>query len=318
VFASHSPSPGQAGETEVPAGDIFGSYEYYEERLEHATHTVVRRRPSSAAGVGAGVGAGAGEAGHVVVDVNKLSERLPQPVSLVYLRPSLSERYVAFLLQSGPQGGRRLFVKDMALSALCEVSFGDTPPVGNIHKFEWGCPAPAPAQAETDPQATQGEELYLLFDSDHVRPDLVYRYTLDLERMFKKNRFRSINVPRRRLLLLYGERDPACFVDVYRTKDDRCMLLLLLLPLLLVLVLLLLLLLLVLVLLLLLLLLVLVLLLLLLLLVLVLLLLLLLLVLLLLLLLLVPVLLLLLLLLVLVLLLLLLHIAPTYISYNLC
>lgn len=144
----------------------------------------------------------------VVINVNRLSERLPQPVSLLYLRPSLSQRFVAFTLEVGPDSRKVLFIKDMVQTAVCEITFDGVDSVGGfIHKFEWG-PASAP------------HDIYLVFDKDSVRPCIVYRYSLEEERLFRPKRFRALNITVRRMQLIMEESDLSCFVDVYRTKDD--------------------------------------------------------------------------------------------------
>lgn len=147
----------------------------------------------------------------VVINVNKLSERLPQPVSLLYLRPSVSQRYVAFILEVGAESKKMLYIKDMGQMAVCEISFDGPESVhGYISKFEWG-------------RSADNDAIYFVFDKDLLRPRTVYRYVLEEQRLFRLNRFRALNLARSRMKCIFDEKDSSCFVDIYRTKDDKHM-----------------------------------------------------------------------------------------------
>ena len=141
--------------------------------------------------------------------MNFLSERLPHPVSLGYLRPNLSERFVGFIILTGEENKKRLYIRDMKLKAMCEIAFdGDDFLHQYINKFEWGC-------------QNHEDDIFLLFDQDSVRPCFLYRYSLDPERLFRKGRIRVMSVPKRKMEEVFIEEDPASFVDVYRSKDSK-------------------------------------------------------------------------------------------------
>lgn len=123
----------------------------------------------------------------------------------------MSQRFIGFILEAGEESKKVFYVKDMSRSAVCEISFEGPDSVdGFISSFEWGT-------------SDASDVLYVVFDEDHVRPSMVYRYDLEVDRLFRRDRFRALNITGRKLQLILRDPNPACFVNVYRTKDDKLM-----------------------------------------------------------------------------------------------
>jgi hypothetical protein len=152
-----------------------------------------------------------------VVDLGALSRFLPNPLNLLFLRPSMDQRYVAFILEAGEENRKILYVKDFLEDICCQINL--PPESGNVCAFEWGCATDSKLQAQL---------LFIVTDFDYIRPQSVYlldvsRVPLIRERCHLPQmwRYSTAYVTAADFNLVFREADPAFFVSVSRSPDNK-------------------------------------------------------------------------------------------------